>query len=208
MPSARTVRARRPGRRSPPRARRARCPSPRRRGRRWSTQRASVGVSGSTTNPSAIIPSTPPRAASASSCHSARFRGWSYTARQPACVTEKGTSSSSTSRQVCSEACARSRTTPSSRKRRTERAAARRVSPCSGVSMPPANSFGWFQVRLAERTPRSHQSSNARGIALERLDALHREHEPQPRIVEVGAGADRADALARSRRGARRNSAS
>ena len=129
---------------------------------RWSTQRESVGASGSMKNRIAITPSTPPRSASASSCQSARFLGWSKTARQPACVTENGTPSSMTSRQVCSDACARSRTTPSSANRRTS-VRPRSLSPCSGVSMPPANSFGKFQVRLAERTPRSHQSSNAAG---------------------------------------------
>jgi hypothetical protein len=62
----------------------------------------------------------------------ARLRGWSQTARQPAWVTEKGTCSSSTSRQVCSEACARSRITPSSAKRRTS-SRPRSVSPWLGV---------------------------------------------------------------------------
>ena len=116
---------------------------------RWSTQRESVGVSGSMKNRIAITPSTPPRSASASSCQSARFLGWSKTARQPACVTENGTPSSMTSRQVCSDACARSRTTPSSANRRTS-VRPRSLSPCSGVSMPPANSF-WIVPGQARR---------------------------------------------------------
>ena len=57
------------------------------------------------------IPRMPLRSARPSSCQSARFRGWSWTARQPACATEKTVPSSRTSRQVSSDACARSRTT-------------------------------------------------------------------------------------------------
>ena len=52
----------------------------------------------------------------------------------------------------CADACARSSTTRSSPNRRMS-ARPRSVNPWVGVSTPPANSFAWFEVRLAGPEP-------------------------------------------------------
>ena len=153
-----------------------------------------------------ISPKTPSRSASARSCSSERLRGVSLTARQPAWVTQiRPSYESRHSSKTRGDACARSRIDAElGEAREQERSAEPREPALVGGAVgervaPVPGQSGHPQPELPEEI-------GGRDLVAERLDALQREHQPDPLAaldrVEVGARAD-GDERDRGSRGAR-----
>ncbi len=160
----------------------------------WSSQRESVGACGSTTNAIAIIPSTPPL----------RREPLELPVREVPRMVDDGAAAGVRDREGdvrCQDVAPRLLGCVRQIEHDAELAEAtdERLSP---VGQPLRRRLDPTR-ELVREVPRQARHAHAApvpvleglGGAFERLQALHREHETQARVVEVGARADLADAL-------------